>query len=62
MEGQEFKALFDGMGPKAFAALVKMAVWAADAEQHGLELAYQDDELMLFRRKVPLTKLVETQR
>jgi len=35
--------------------IVQLGLWAADAQKHGLELIYQDEELMTFRHN-SLTK------
>ena len=37
-----------------FLALLQLAGWAVDGcKEHGLEMVYQDAELILFRRKKP---------
>lgn len=41
-------------GPHGLAWILRTAVWVAEAERdHGLELAYYDNELLVFRWAVP---------
>jgi hypothetical protein len=50
-------ACMKSLGPKGFNIAFGLLLWAADGcEKYELELAYQDDEVMLFRRKVPLSE------
>jgi hypothetical protein len=50
------RAWIETLGPEAFGEVMKLVIWAVKGcDEHDLELAYQDDEVMLFRRKVPFS-------
>ena len=50
--------LFKEIKLTAIVYLISLAMWAVKGcEEHGMELVYQDDELMVFRRKVKLSEL-----
>lgn len=55
----DFKEIFDKISPKDFIVLFKLSMWAAMADEHGLELVYLDDELMTFKRKVSLSQTLK---
>lgn len=48
------RKLIAGLPLPVFINIIKLAIWADKAEEHGMELAYQDNELLVFRRKVAL--------
>lgn len=43
--------LIAGLPPEQFVKLIKMVFWALEGEQHGLELTYSDQELLVFKVK-----------
>lgn len=52
----DLKALFEGP-PEVMLFILQLAMWAAKGDrEHGMELIYQDDEVMLFRRKTPFSE------
>lgn len=46
-------------GTKNFITALKLAIWMAEGQEHHLELAYHDDELVVFRRKVLFSEQLE---
>jgi hypothetical protein len=47
----DFIHKFANDNPLMFVEAIKLAIWAAKADELGRELVYMDEELMVFRKK-----------
>lgn len=57
MTYEEASEAIKELPPHVFISVVKVAMWAAKGcEEHGLEVAYHDEDVIMFRRTRPLTQ------